>query len=597
MAYYLRLSEVNGFDSPWQLFKRADMGAHEWRTRAAKTDKIAIIAKLRKEHLDQIAYVSMGSARAFRLLNHPIVSTDIEPERPKLCLECVREKRFIEAHWDLVYMIGCPEHSCWATTSCSACGNSLSIFRRGMLSCQCGARLQRLDKPEMPASVRSLLAIIRARVLDLLPFADFGAGLPVVDLHRLTLRTLLRVTELTGRCQMMASGQEHKTAAAQTIVGAAAEVFSRWPFNFHLLLQALAGRSECPRGIREQFAPLYSALFQRSGPENPEALDFIREEFLRFVTHEWKGRRVDPRTLQRVRAKVGRPYVSGFELAKRLGVDPRTVSRHAEKYPQGIQRGPHSTFVVSEECHSAKYQPRRKLIRIRQAASEIGLPVSVLRALRDSGDFEVKHQMPMQVGFCEGDLAAFKSRLFELVPSRPDSSKPEDAVDLGTCMKGSRYSVSEKATLVRLVLHHSLPVLGHKGESVKDLLLSSTALSDVIREDRATVHGPVMSGVKAAETIGCEFEVLRELVKAGIVTGEKTGKQWKVAELSVAEFCDNYVSLAVLASELRTSSRRLIQFCWKENIPMLFAERKTKAAQPFVRALDRSRVVRYAGRL
>jgi hypothetical protein len=592
MAYYLRISEVNGFETPWHLFKRAGMDAHEWRTRGARTDKIAIIAKCRKEHLDRIAYSTRDSARPFRLLGHPVNSTDIEPERPKLCPQCVYEKKFVEAHWDLAYMVACPVHYRWATTACLACGKRLSLFRRGLLICHCGATLQHSNDTDIPPSLGCLLTIVRARVLPLLPFADFEIGLPVLELHRLELHTLLRVIEVVGRCELIALGKDVKEVAAQDIVCAAAEVLSTWPSNFNRLLQALAIRNKSARGIREQFAPLYTALLKRGRGESPGSLDFIREAFLRFVTYEWNGRRVDPRTLQEVSTKVGRLFVSGNELARRLNIDPRTVKRHAKIYSQKITRGPQLTYAVNTDCVSTDFQSAHKVIRIRQAAAEIGIPVNVLRALKESGDFEVKHQMPMQAGFREADVVAFKSRISALVPTGPHSSGVGDVGSLGTCMAGSRYSIGEKITVIRKVLDRSLPIVGQKHDGVKGLMVSSAALSAIIRGERSTIHGPVMSGKEAAKAIGCEFVILCELVKGGVITGEKTGKQWKVAVSSVAEFCRTYVSLAAVASELMTTSTRLRNLCREEGIQVLIAKRASKSPQPFIRLCDRSKLVR-----
>ncbi len=132
-GYYLRLSEANGFGSTWELFQRAGMEQYEWKTRGAKTDKIALIARCRQGDLDEIAHYVKGTPRAFRLLAHLVVATDIDLRTPGFCVECVREKRFVEAHWDLKLMAGCPLHCEWAILSCASCGALLTIFRPGLL--------------------------------------------------------------------------------------------------------------------------------------------------------------------------------------------------------------------------------------------------------------------------------------------------------------------------------------------------------------------------------------------------------------------------------------------------------------------------------
>jgi hypothetical protein len=90
-------------------------------------------------------------------------------------------------------MIGCPVHLCRAMSSCPACGEPLRWFRQGLLRCHCGARLQ--SNPLVPIGLPEcdLLQVIRSKVLRLLPLADFGTGLPILELQRLELRSVLAI--------------------------------------------------------------------------------------------------------------------------------------------------------------------------------------------------------------------------------------------------------------------------------------------------------------------------------------------------------------------------------------------------------------------
>lgn len=590
VSYYLRLSEANGFDSPWQLLKRASMQQTKLGSRGAGSQNIAEIARFPEKYLDQISYCAKDDRRAFYLLGHRVISTDIEPRRPKICLECVTEKGFVEAQWDLAYMVGCPVHDRWATTSCSKCGSRLSVFRRGLLKCHCGSSLLRDDDSQMPSAVRSILGIVRARVLNLLPFAEFDAGIPVQDLHQLELRTLLRVIAIFGGCQMLVLGPRIGHAVARLIVSSAAEVLSEWPLNFHSMLRALAMRNQKCGDVREQFAPFYSAVFKRRIAERTESLDFIRKEFLKSVTDQDCLRRVDIRTLHRVRAIVNPAFVSGNELARRLQIDPRTVKRHAGQQPQRIGKGPHLMFASPMELAVGTFYSRPNVIALRQAAASIGLPVSVLRALKDSGDFEVKSQMPLQIGFRHSDIVAFKARLMGLAPVDVIASEGKEGVTLGICMKGRRYSSTEKAILIRKLLDRTLPVIGLKDGGAMGVMVSSDALSTIIRAARATAIGETLSGSEAAEAVGCELEVIRDLIRIGVIDGEKKGTRWHISASSVAEFTRMYLALASVASDLHSSSRRLSQLCRENHIDVIFARNGHRGMRPFIRESDRAKV-------
>jgi hypothetical protein len=108
LGYLLRLSEANGFATPWTLLVRAEMEQYELRTTGIKTQKIAAITGRHPAYLEAIAYADVNSGRFCRLLNHPLSIMDLELRCPVICPECIRDRGFIEAHWDLRLMIAWP---------------------------------------------------------------------------------------------------------------------------------------------------------------------------------------------------------------------------------------------------------------------------------------------------------------------------------------------------------------------------------------------------------------------------------------------------------------------------------------------------------
>lgn len=469
------------------------MGQSEWKTRGAKTEKIALIARCRQGDLDHVAHYVKGTPRAFRLLAHPVVVTDIDPRSPGLCVECVRERRFVEAHWDLTLMVGCPLHCEWATFSCASCGARLTIFRPGLLVCQCGAALRTIEKGSMSPAVRSLLEIIRARVLDLLPFAEFGAMLPVVSLHRLELRTLLRIIETFGECRLDVPRHKLLQAGTRSIIEAAANVLEGWPTNFHAMLQSLSERnagSAKGMDIRQQFAPFYTSVFKRAIADRDEDIDFVREAFLEFASNCSGGRRIDPRTLKRVRQQIRPMYVSRAELARRMGIDPRTIKRFLLVSPEGLQRGPCDTYVLEGELPNYTGENDEGIMRLRDAAAEIQVPVNVLRALKQNGEYKVTQRLPTQPGFRREDVVAFKNRLLGLAPINSDSLKVINMTVLGEYMRRGRYSVVEKTGLIVGMLQGEVPVLGNEDDSVKGLLLSQESTAQFMTKQRSAGKSP-----------------------------------------------------------------------------------------------------------
>src|SRR5580698_10502863 len=105
MGYMLRLSEENGYSTPWSLILLAGIKQNEIRTSGMSIKKLAAIANRPKSELELIAYSSPpGQPRWARLLGHPLVPTELSITDPKFCPQCVAEMGFVEAHWHLSLM-------------------------------------------------------------------------------------------------------------------------------------------------------------------------------------------------------------------------------------------------------------------------------------------------------------------------------------------------------------------------------------------------------------------------------------------------------------------------------------------------------------
>lgn len=140
-GYILRVSQSNGFQTPWAVIKRAAMNQHEARGASINLSKLAAVTRKEKARLQVIAYEGETERRSTMLLRHKVPRTALELELPRICPECVRALGFIEAHWDLAIMTACPVHLRGAVQSCAICGQKLRWFRPDLLHCQCGARI------------------------------------------------------------------------------------------------------------------------------------------------------------------------------------------------------------------------------------------------------------------------------------------------------------------------------------------------------------------------------------------------------------------------------------------------------------------------
>ena len=83
MGYILRLSEQNGYCTPWSLCVLAGMKQNEFRTSALSVKKLAAILSRTHSELDALAFSAPpDQPRWARLLGNPVVPTDLDVTSP-----------------------------------------------------------------------------------------------------------------------------------------------------------------------------------------------------------------------------------------------------------------------------------------------------------------------------------------------------------------------------------------------------------------------------------------------------------------------------------------------------------------------------------
>src|SRR5271157_2534900 len=225
-GYILRLSEENGYTTPWSLFLLAQIRQHEARSTGMKVAKVAQICNRPQTALQSISYRWPGDhQRSCRLLGHLLTPWELAVTAPKLCPECVAEKGFIEAHFDLALMTGCPVHRRSLLSRCSECMEPLRWFRPGLLECHCGGSLRNADLPSISGAESDLLDIVRRKILGLAAWQDYASGLPDLCLEDMSLQPLLSLVGMLGRRRMVVDNDSDRRNA-ERIVFAAASVLA-----------------------------------------------------------------------------------------------------------------------------------------------------------------------------------------------------------------------------------------------------------------------------------------------------------------------------------------------------------------------------------
>ena len=321
--------EDNGYISPWSVYRLAGMKSNERKAPGVNLEKLARITNWPQEKLDLIAYSApAGQPRWCRLLGHPVLPQDLNLNYPRFCPQCVREKGFLEAHWDLTLMVACPIHRCSLAYSCPQCGRRLRWFRHGLLECECGGDLSSCQLSSISEAEASLLDIIRRKAMSSPPEESNPMGLPQNQLMAMGLRSMLLAIRTIAKHRILADGTGD-SSKDEEIVSAAARVLVEWPANFIALLEDIGRQlpADISGGVCKQFGGIYWGLFRNKAMGDPKQTEFLRDAFLDFAMNHWGRGFVDHKIIQRMGGAGTKRFLSQTEFAVRIGVQQSTAAR------------------------------------------------------------------------------------------------------------------------------------------------------------------------------------------------------------------------------------------------------------------------------
>lgn len=269
-GYVLRLNEANGYASAKRLFQLAGMGRSEAAWSSFNLAKLAAISGCTVKSIGRIAFKQVGDeSQTFRLLSHPVLLRDLSLSHARVCPECVAELGYIEAHWHLDLMVGCPVHARPGIWFCGNCSKRITWHRSGLLTCICGADLKRAPVHTLSAPEVALLALIRHKALGrLAPPAP--STMPSDALLRLDLMSLLSLVRSCGYHRLMAT-RPQRELRTKDVLRAAATVLEDWPHAYNRLLSdihsgsAPIDRDREPDDLSHVYKELFTAREARFG--------------------------------------------------------------------------------------------------------------------------------------------------------------------------------------------------------------------------------------------------------------------------------------------------------------------------------------------
>jgi hypothetical protein len=590
-GYVLRLSEENGYSSPWGVFKLAGLKQSESIKRNFEFEKLAAIANCTTSKTQGVMYSeSVGRPDSSRILDASLHQPADSTATAHFCPQCVAENGFIEFHWSLPLMVACPIHKCLAASHCPQCGKKLTWFRPGLLECTCGANLLDCDQTPVTEREACILNVLRQKALNNYTGMENPVAFPLNDLIALDLATLIRVINSLARHQMETDGCYHATDERQ-IINTAARVLEDWPKNFVTLLKEVGrnNKNDSTKKKMEQCKRYYRSLLNDSADELRERIDFLLRVIIEVAVDEWGYS--DSVQLKRFQDKLPTGVLSVAQLTAGMHDGTRTSARTQTASDLLVSRkameslgaaSPDAKFIQGYGSNCTK------VIDEALAASLLGIDRDMLLALIENQIYEV-HHIPSGMSGCHVlDIISFEKKIVALAPLSPISGLDvEMIVSLDTALSWRWDSIKTKVALLQALLAKVLPVIGNLDGTIGGLLMDRSAYHKFIGSVRSNVTASTQSAREAARFLKCDRITIPGLVRLGTLRGSESPMGLRVEADSLEKFKEEFVFLSVIARIAHTNTEKVRRRCNRSGIPVMWPRQADKVCkEPFIRSAD-----------
>jgi len=282
-------------------------------------------------------------------------------------------------------------------------------------------------------------------------------------------------------------------------------------------------------------------------------------------------------------------YVSLASIATELGSSSRALMRYcaANKISvlnvQSTRVGKTQPFVrIGDREELLKFRAQRSL---KKTVMLVGLPIAVLRSLKKSGHFEVRHVT--KKGFHELDIAVFTRRLLALNSSSNTTNIPLDEYITVAKAMNKRYGSPEgRQNLIRALLAGDMPVAGNADGTIGGLLIPRAGFRRFVQNEATRIIHAWGSCSQAAASLGCERRIVRGLLRLGLLQGQRLGTRFDITETSILAFKKMYIAVGSFARELNSNSKGIVRYCRRNGIPLITVGERNRE-QSFIHTKDK----------
>lgn len=590
-GYILRVSAENAYPTPAMMLGSAGFSKGEMDSIIPPLKKLKQLFLLTQEEILELGYQRPGSAKVSKhifIYDHYLPTYNLCIKEPRICVDCVLEKGYIESYTDIKHIVLCPIHRRYLIKDCPACHKKLSWFRPALLKCKCGFDLSKI-KGDL--SINKALIGLTAFISNQLRhephdfnFLKHYLGFPLDNLDRLKLPELLAVLNRFENKYSYANYDDEnvKTLAHEAVLTRASKALENWPEGLYKHLDSFRQERASTEGfgLRKQFESFYGSLFKSKIPKNK--IKFIKDAFVGYGNDRWKQGYVT------TYKNIYSPIVGIYGLSKALGVMPSTARRLVSN-GSIVGKTSHLNGRTRNFFDISQTLPFKisngKSLTIRKAAKYLDIPVSVLKILRDQGIFKVQHIANPTVAYHEQDVINFRDQFLNCASS-DEAFLSEPSISLKQAMAMKIGASKIKANFITAVLNSEITIVFHKSERLSDLLFKLSEVKQFFEEQKKQVLGYCTLAV-AAKYLHCDPLVVKNLSKDGLLESKQKSSGTYIKVDSVKEFHDRYVSCAFIAAKYKTSSNKIVRECENKQIDLvLFSKFNINKPQPFLNRAD-----------
>jgi hypothetical protein len=586
-SWAIRVAESNVVPSPWHIFKLVGFNQGQMSTPTIDTRPLALLVGDTESTLESFGYAKESAeGPTYKFRDQPITVRDLALQEPKICPNCIEDHGYASAHWDLDLVSCCHIHNRRLIQSCPDCGRKLSWFRSSLLRCSCGASFSKAPTEEVSPEEVRLNQLIH-QVAFAQPVKPSETNSAYIALGQSPLRYLLRFIHSIGTLSTqgrLVQGKKQRVDV-QTLMSAAASVLSSWPESFHNFLEQLTTRpvreTQERRGVLGCINDFSAAVLDRA--DDRKHGEFCRSEIRKFLANTWDGA-IDPGVVRDLIQEGLTPRWIPLTLAaKQLDINKRTLALIMEqgkiRFKIANASSANRILLRSEDLKPEWFAPTI-LLNVREAASQLRLPVSVLQELRRTGDYVQTYFGATSVGYAQRDVTSLKEAIFAGGKVMPDDQTC--GVSVAAAMKMRFFSSSAKAEIVRAIIRGDIRTAFKNCKTPGDLLLHPSDLQGVIDKIKLPENG-TMTVAQAGAALHTNKRIVENLVENGYLNSPKHGE---VDAASVHVFLDSYVCLNSLL-HLKNKIAQAEQVCVREKLGLIVLRGQRRGStRRFLRKTD-----------